>query len=455
MVYDVIVIGGGPAGLFSAAAARGAGAKNVLVLERDKVTGGILNQCIHSGFGLHMFKEELTGPEYAERTLEMLTNTGIEIKTDTMVLSIEKSESSEGSKASERSKASKEANVSEISKESAIKTVTAINSTDGYMELSTKAIVMCMGCRERTGGAIGLAGSRPAGVFTAGAAQRLINCDGYMIGKKVCILGSGDIGLVMARRIVLEGGTVPAVFELMPYSGGLKRNIAQCLDDFGIPLYLSHTITAVKGRHRVEGIWVSQVGADLKPIPGTEKLWECDALLLSVGLIPENELSKEANIEIDPRTSGPIVYENRETSVPGIFAAGNVVHVHDLVDFASSEALIAGRAAGLATGGDNKLAKIVEVKAGNGVSYTVPQKIRPSNIEGSININGLDIDKKCDIFFRIRSKYDNAIIEISTEGKSIRLERGRMTPGEMERVSVSDKFLENADSITIKVVENE
>jgi len=421
MTYDVIVVGGGPAGLFSAAAARGAGAKRVLVLERDKMTGGILNQCIHSGFGLHMFKEELTGPEYAERALEMLTNTGIEVKTDTMVLSISKD-----------------------------RIVTAINPVDGYMELKAKSIVLCMGCRERTAGAIGLSGDRPAGVFTAGAAQRLINVDGYMVGRKVCILGSGDIGLIMARRIALEGGEVPAVFELMPYSGGLRRNIAQCLDDYGIPLYLSHTVTAVKGRDRVEGIWVSQVGPDMKPIPGTEKLWECDTLLLSVGLIPENELTRDANIEIDPRTGGPVVYENRETSIPGIYAAGNVVHVHDLVDFASAEALIAGRAAALC---DNAGTKAVDVIAGDGVSYTVPQKIRPSKMESAVNVPGLGIDKKCDIFFRIRSRYDNAVIQIVGGGQVLELSRGHMTPGEMERVSVSKAFAENAESITIKVVE--
>ncbi|MCL1862021.1 MAG: FAD-dependent oxidoreductase, partial [Defluviitaleaceae bacterium] len=286
----------------------------------------------------------------------------------------------------------------------------------------------------------GLAGDRPAGVFSAGAAQRLINVDGYMIGKKVCILGSGDIGLVMARRIALEGGEVPAVFELMPYSGGLKRNIAQCLDDYGIPLYLSHTVTAVKGRDRVEGVWVSEVDADLKPIAGTEKLWECDALLLSVGLIPENELSREADVSIDPRTGGPIVFENRETSVSGIFAAGNVVHVHDLVDFASAEALIAGRAAAVFTKAD--ISEAVDVVAGEGVSYTVPQKIRPKNIE-----------KKCDIFFRIRSKYESAVIEIDNGEKIINLQRGRMTPGEMERVSITKAFLENKKTFTIRVVE--
>jgi len=272
-----------------------------------------------------------------------------------------------------------------------------------------------------------------------------------MVGKKICILGSGDIGLIMARRVALEGGEVPAVFELMPYSGGLKRNIAQCLDDYGIPLYLSHTVTAVEGRDRVEGVWVSRVDEQLKPIPGTEKLWECDALLLSVGLIPENELSRDANIQIDPRTGGPVVYENRETSLPGIFAAGNVVHVHDLVDFASAEALIAGEAAALFNA-DKKTDTSIEVKAGEGVSYTVPQHIRPESMKSNVRVKGLHFDESCDVFFRIRSKYDNADIEINNGKEKIILKRGHMTPGEMERVTIPKKFLEHTQSIEIKVV---
>ena len=429
MTYDVIVIGGGPAGLFAAASARGAGAKRVLILERGRETGGILHQCIHSGFGLHMFKEELTGPEYAERALDMLNNSGVEIKTDTMVLSVSADDNG-----------------------NCYKTVTAINPEDGYMELRANAVVLCMGCRERTAGAIGLSGSRPAGVFTAGAAQRLINVDGYMVGRKICILGSGDIGLVMARRVTLEGATVPAVFELMPYSSGLRRNIAQCLDDYGIPLYLSHTVTAVEGRDRVEGVWVSEVGPDLKPIPGTEKLWECDTLLLSVGLIPENELSRAAGVEIDTRTGGLVVYENRETSIPGIFAAGNAVHVHDLADFASAEAAIAGRAAAMYLGAGGDAPKTVSIIAGDGVGYTVPQKIRPSNVDGTVNAHGLDVENRCDVYFRIRTMFENAVIIIEGES-TVEMERGHMSPGEMVRISLCRSFIENSDSITIKVVE--
>ena len=314
-LYDIIIVGGGPAGLSAAYSAWQNGAKKILVLERDREAGGILQQCIHNGFGLHYFKEELTGPEYAGRFIEKLKDTGVDVRLDAMVLDI-----------------------------TADKQVHIVSTSGGYEVLEAKAVVLAMGCRERTRGAISIPGERPAGVFTAGAAQRYLNIEGYMVGRRVVILGSGDIGLIMARRMTLEGAKVLACVEVMPYSGGLTRNIVQCLNDFDIPLYLSHTITDIQGKDRVERVIVSEVGPDRRPIPGTEMTFDCDTVLLSVGLIPENELSRAAGVEMDPRTNGPKVFENMETSIPGVFACGNVLHVHDLVDFVTAEAARAGDA---------------------------------------------------------------------------------------------------------------
>ena len=319
--YQLIVIGGGPAGLAAACKAWEQGLRRVLVLERDCELGGILNQCIHNGFGLHRFGQELTGPEYAGRYIGLLEQTGVEVRLDTMVLQLVPGRDGRPHQ------------------------VHAVNGKQGYQLLTAQTVVLAMGCRERTRGAISIPGERPAGIFTAGAAQRFMNIEGYMVGRRAVILGSGDIGLIMARRLTLEGAKVLACVELMPYSGGLTRNIVQCLQDYGIPLYLSHTVTDIRGHDRVEQVVVSRVGPDRQPIPGTEMVFDCDTLLLSVGLIPENELSRAAGIAIDPRTRGPVVDENRQTSVPGIFACGNVLHVHDLVDFVSAESERAGAAA--------------------------------------------------------------------------------------------------------------
>ncbi|MFR8003596.1 MAG: NAD(P)/FAD-dependent oxidoreductase [Hydrogeniiclostridium sp.] len=394
-LYDVIVVGGGPAGLAAALEASKNGAHKVLILERNRELGGILNQCIHNGFGLHYFKEELTGPEYAGRFIEQLKGTGIEVMLDTMVLEV-----------------------------SPDKTVHAMNSKNGYMQLKGKSIVLNMGCRERTRGAIAIPGDRPAGIFTAGAAQLYMNVEGYMVGKRVLILGSGDIGLIMARRMTLEGAKVLGCVELMPYSNGLNRNIVQCLNDYDIPLYLSHTITDIRGDKRVEQVVVSKVDENRRPIPGTEMVFDCDTVLLSVGLIPENELSRQSGIEIDRRTNGPVVYENMETSIPGIFASGNVVHVHDLVDFVTAESQRAGRAAALFAQNGEAEGEVFTLENGSCVNYTVPQKIRPSNVE-----------KFVEIFFRVNFVYTNVVIEVSSGGEVLcSFKREHMAPGEMEKI---------------------
>ena len=356
---QLAIIGGGPAGLAAACAAYDAGLRDILILERDRELGGILNQCIHNGFGLHHFKEELTGPEYAERFIGMLRSTSVRVLSDTMVLDVTPE-----------------------------KHVCCVNTTDGYQEISAQAVVLAMGCRERTRGAISIPGTRCSGIFTAGAAQRYVNIEGYMPGKRIVILGSGDIGLIMARRMTLEGAKVLACVELMPYSSGLNRNIVQCLHDFDIPLYLSHTVTDIQGKDRLERVVVSKVGADRRPIPGTEMVFDCDTLLLSVGLIPENELTRRAGIEMDRRTSGPSVFENMEASLPGVFACGNVVHVHDLVDFVTAEAEKAGRsAAGYVLHGAAADGRIFATACGACVTYTVPQHIRLSAMEDRTEVS--------------------------------------------------------------------
>ncbi len=406
-MYELIVIGGGPAGLSAACSAWENGVKDILIIERDKELGGILNQCVHNGFGLHHFKEELTGPEYAERFIKMLESTEVKVMLDTMVL--------------------------DISDE---KIVSCVNTTDGFLQLEAKSIILAMGCRERTRGAIAIPGDRPAGVYTAGSAQKYLNIDGYMVGKRVLILGSGDIGLIMARRMTLEGAKVLACVEVMPYSGGLNRNIVQCLNDFDIPLYLSHTIVDIQGKERVEKVVIAKVDENRRPIKGTEMEFVCDTILLSVGLIPENELTRGAGIEIDGRTNGAVVYENMETSLEGVFACGNVVHVHDLVDYVTAESARAGKAAAQFVQNGSKQGRVISLKNGNGVTYTVPQKIRFS-----------EQDKLTDVFFRVnRVSGDSKINVISNNQVIASYKREHMAPGEMEHIVIPAKLLEKAEN---------
>lgn len=452
--YDIVIIGGGPAGLAAAISAKGNGVDSVLILERDKELGGILNQCIHNGFGLHTFQEELTGPEYADRFIKQVKELGIAYKLNTMVM--------------------------DISQE---KTVTAMNREDGLFDIQAKAVILAMGCRERARGALNIPGFRPAGIYSAGTAQRLVNMEGYMPGREVVILGSGDIGLIMARRMTLEGAKVKVVAELMPYSGGLKRNIVQCLDDYGIPLKLSHTVIDIKGKERVEGVTLAEVDGRGKPVPGTEEFYSCDTLLLSVGLIPENELSGKMGVEMNPVTSGPKVNESLETNIEGVFACGNVLHVHDLVDFVSEEAAAAGKNAAVyvkredakdSINGniedhvwyntkenteDNANNNTKEIEKGNtenntereiklnptdGVRYTVPS-----------TINVARMDEKLTVRFRVGNVYKNCYVSAwFDEERVIHRKRQVVAPGEMEEIKLTKEQLLQypaLKTITVKI----
>lgn len=417
--YDIVIVGGGPAGLAAAVSAKENGVDSILVLERDQELGGILNQCIHNGFGLHTFKEELTGPEYAARYIKQLEEAKIEYKLNTMVIDITKD-----------------------------KTVTAMNRVDGLFEIQAKAIILAMGCRERSRGALNIPGYRPAGIYSAGTAQRLVNIEGCLPGREVVILGSGDIGLIMARRMTLEGAKVQVVAELLPYSGGLKRNIVQCLDDYGIPLKLSHTVVDIEGKERVSGVTIAQVDQNRKPIPGTEQHYTCDTLLLSCGLIPENELSTSLGVEISPVTAGPLVNESLETNVEGVFACGNVLHVHDLVDFVSQEAKAAGKhaAAYVRNGAKHSLCEGIDIPivAEEGVRYTVPKTIHPQRMEENHTVR-----------FRVGDVYQNCYVSVYlNQERVIHRKRPVVVPGEMEEVVLKQEVLKtfsNLSQITVKI----
>ena len=416
--YDIVIVGGGPAGLAAAVSAKKAGTDSILIIERDKELGGILNQCIHNGFGLHTFKEELTGPEYAYRFIEQVYDLGIEYKLDTMVMDI-----------------------------SHDKVVTAMNRTEGMFQIQAGAVILAMGCRERPRGALNIPGYRPAGIYSAGTAQRLVNMEGYMPGREVVILGSGDIGLIMARRMTFEGATVKVVAELMPFSGGLKRNIVQCLDDYGIPLKLSHTVVDIEGKERVKAVTIAEVGPDMKPIPGTEERYTCDTLLLSTGLIPENELSRGAGVEMNNVTSGPVVNEILETSIPGVFACGNVLHVHDLVDYVSEEATRAGEnAAKYVQNGckDEKEGSDIKLVATQGARYTVPCTVNVSRMDDNLTVR-----------FRVGAVYKDSFVSVYFDDERVQHRKKRiMAPGEMEQIILQKKKLAeypDLKTITIKI----
>ncbi len=412
---QLAIIGGGPAGLAAAIAAKQAGVNDILIIERDSIPGGILNQCIHAGFGLHTFHEELTGPEYAGRFIAQVEELGIPLLLDTMVLDL-----------------------------SPERVLTLSSRAEGLQQIQAGAVILAMGCRERPRGALNLPGTRCAGIYSAGTAQRLVNMEGLMPGKEIVILGSGDIGLIMARRMTLEGAHVKAVAELMPYSGGLKRNIVQCLEDFDIPLLLSTTVVEIHGTERLTGVTLAKVDAHRRPIPGTEQYISCDTLLLSVGLLPENELSAQAGVRLSPITGGAEVTDDLSTSIPGVFACGNVLHVHDLVDFVSQEAAQAGRSAADYLLHSHEAGKVLPLRATGGVRYTVPQALHPATMADTVTVR-----------FRVAQPYQNAAICVYGDGHKLlhRVKKRVLAPGEMESVSLRRTDVADLNELTFCIEE--